>query len=665
MVAMLLATLTSIDYGVLVLYLAAMVAIGFYFSGQQTSTKEFFLAGRSLGWFPLGLSLMATLISALTYTGLPGQAYYVGLKVLVMPLAVWLIMPLVIGWVTPIYRGLGLYSIYEYLELRFDATVRLLASLLFVVWRMLWMGGVIYAPCKALLIASGWDVPEWPLIIALGLVTTFYTFLGGMKAVIWTDVIQALAMLFGVGVVIAGVWLQVEGGASRVAEVSQNLGRLQPADLTFSWTDSWSLWASLPHWVLAMASFYVADQITAQRFLTARSINAARTSYLSNAIALSLLMPGLMYVGLCLLTYYYDHPQQLRAEWVANVDPLTRESITDPATRRKERFEKTAGRMIPDPTDGRPLIDPRNREDEISPVTVHALVAEQRLLDPNTKEPLTDAEALLDPETGEILVEKLAMRRPSQGKVRGEVILHRRAAEELLPHFIAQHLSWGAAGIIFAALLAASMSSIDSGLNSICTLLVMDLHRRFGVGRRWLAAKVGKEPDDLDETDELRLAQPLTLAIGVAATLFSLAVAQVGEIFTIMIELVNTFGAPLLAVFLLGMFTRRMTATAAAWSLVGGSLFTVYLMLMSRFETLAAIAWPLEQRIGGVWTVTFGTLFTLALGLVLSLVVGRRKPNVELRGLVVGLGTPGVLSIDEETPILSVPEPPTSKRWRR
>src|SRR5687768_6048444 len=111
-----LATLTVIDYGLLVLYLAVMVAIGVYFSGQQHSSKDFFLAGRSMSWFPLGLSLMATLISALTYTGLPGQAYYVGLKVLVMPLAVWIALPVIVAWVVPIYRGLGLYSIYEYLE---------------------------------------------------------------------------------------------------------------------------------------------------------------------------------------------------------------------------------------------------------------------------------------------------------------------------------------------------------------------------------------------------------------------------------------------------------------------------------------------------------------------------------------------------------------------
>src|SRR5438874_11586635 len=196
-----LATLSPIDYGVILLYLAAMLALGFYFAGRQTDTAEFFLGSRSLSWFPLGLSLMATLISALSYTGLPGEAYEQGLKCWIIPASFWLIMPIVLFLVVPIYRGLGLYSVYEYLEYRFDARVRLVASLIFVVWRLLWLGGVIYAPWKALMISAGWDVPDWVLIVPLGLITTAYAFLGGMRAVVWTDVIHGFMMLLGVAIV--------------------------------------------------------------------------------------------------------------------------------------------------------------------------------------------------------------------------------------------------------------------------------------------------------------------------------------------------------------------------------------------------------------------------------------------------------------------------------
>jgi Na+/proline symporter len=626
-----IAALSPIDYGVLLVYLLAMVGLGFYFAGRQTDTAEFFLGSRSLGWFPLGLSLMATLISALTYTGLPGQAYEHGLKCWIMPASFWLIMPIVLYVVVPIYRGLGLYSLYEYLEYRYDARVRFAASLIFVVWRLLWLGGVIYAPCKALMIASGWNVPDWMLIVPLGLITTLYTFLGGMRAVVWTDVIQGFVMLFGVVVVVVGVWLSLDGGPARVMEIASSLRRTPLADTRLSWTDQWVLWGALPHWFLANLSFYVADQITAQRFLCAKSVNAARTSYLINTLALTFLLPGLIYIGLCLLAFYHDHPHELQPEWVVNLDGPTRQPLLDEQSR--------------------PLLDPSNPAHRITPETIDRLVAEGRILRPNDKLPFESAEELIDPESNRVNVAKLAMRKPGSGSQRGEIILRRGINEHLLPQFIATHLPWGAAGIILSALLAGAMSSIDSGLNSICNLVVMDLHRRFGLGKRWLANRLHKTPAELSEADELWLARPLTLIIGVAATGFSLLVAQIADIFSIMVGVANTFGAPLLAVFLLGMFTRRTTATAAFAATVGGGLFTVGLTLANKLAVL-----PPPYVFAEIWNVVFGFAFTFTLGYLLSFFLGRRKTTSELRGLVLGCGTLGQRSKHEEMPILSIPD---------
>ncbi|QDU31581.1 Sodium/glucose cotransporter [Anatilimnocola aggregata] len=668
---LLLANLNWLDYGMLVAYFAAMLGLGFYFSGEQKTTEDYFLGGRAFSWFPLGISLMATLISAMSYTGLPGQSYDHGLLVLIHPLSIWIGLPIIVGVVVPIYRGLKLDSVYEYLEMRFDSRVRLLASGLFVVWRLLWLGGVIYAPSKLLILAAGWNIPDWPLLLLLGFVTTIYTVLGGMKAVIWSDVIQGLMMLGGVVIVILAVWLQVDGGPARVTEVSYSLGRLDFDDFKFSWGDQWSIWAALPHWVLAMLSFYIADQITAQRFLSAKSVIAARNSFLLNTLALSLLLPGLVYIGLCLLTFYHDNPQQLRPEWVANVDGQTRKSITAEATRDpdKLRTSSVSGQQEVDPTVGRPLLNWRSKDDAITPANVHRLVKQGKLLEPNSKEPLTDADELLDPDTGEVLIEKLAMRRApaasaigtNDPKLRPEVVLNKRAAEEILPRFISTRLGWGVAGLIVAALLAASMSSIDSGLNSLCSLLIIDMHRRYGVGRRWLANRLQKPVSQLNEEDELKLAQPLTLIVGVAATLFSLIIAQIGDVFAIMVAVVNTFGAPLLAVYLLGMFTRRCTSAAAFWSLAIGTLFTVTLVAFNQFEFLRPL-WPLSVRFHDIWTVTFGTVFTLVLGYVLSFVLGQPKSKTELKGLVAGCGTLGVRATDEEMTIISGPE--EAVRWK-
>jgi Na+/proline symporter len=622
-----LASLSLIDYGVLTLYLALMVGLGIYFAGEQKTTKDFFLGGRSMNWFPLGMSLMATLISAPTYTGLPGQAYEHGLKTLLIPLSVWIVLPVLVVVVLPIYRGLGLYSVYEYLELRFDARVRLLGSLVFIVWRLLWLGWLIYAPCQAVIIASGRNLPEWPLVVGLGLVATFYVFLGGMKAVVWAGTIQGLAMLGGVLVLIAGVWSGLPGGAGRVTEVADGLSRLSPVDFQFDWQAAWSLWGALPHWVLVHLSFYMADQITAQRFLCARSVDAARTSYLANCIVLSILYPALIYIGLCLLAFYHDRPQEMRPQWVANVDNISRGPVLG--------------------ADGRPLIDPA---DPLSPQNVDELVRARRLLQPNSKEPFTIAEELVDSETNELVIEKLAMRRPTQGTIRGEIVVAKGAPGEMLPRFIAEQLPWGAAGLLMVALLAACMSSISSGLNSIGTLLVIDIHRRFGLGKAWLARRLGKGPEGLTEADELVLARPLTLVIGLATMLVSLLVGHARDIFDIMVGVANALAAPLLGVFLLGMFTRRCTAAGALAAMIGGGTCTVGLAAYNKLAAAGIL--PGDYAPHDIWIVTIGTLATFVIGYAASLVIGQRKTSRELRGLVFGCGTPGVLASEEEVTVI-------------
>ncbi len=649
--------LHQIDYGVLGLYLVEMVLIGLYFSREQRSSKDFFLAGRSMTWFPIGLSVMATLLSALSYTGVPGEAYYHGLKFLLLPIGIWLTLPVMVKLFLPLYQGLGLYSVYEYLELRFDAATRLVSSLVFIVWRLLWMGGVMYAPCKALAVAAGLDVPMWLLLVILGVVGTAYTYLGGIKAVMWTDVIQSLVMFGGLVLIIGGVWWSLDGGAGRVWETTVDLGRNQVTDFRFSWSDKWCFWGVLPHFVLAVLSFYVADQITAQRFLTAKDVPTARRSFVLNCVSVSIMSPALLYIGLCMLAFYQNNPQAMRPIWVTNVDNATRQSLTfpdsrdrplvDPQTGESKR-RMTTGKVILDPTDGRPLI--AWDEDRLDASTIEELVEQGRVLRPNSKEPYTETAGLVDPETRKLDIGKLAMRSGD------EIILHQRAQDELMPRFITEHLPLGIAGLILAALFAASMSSMDSGLNSICTLLITDFHRRLGIGRSWLAAKLNKPVDGLGEEDELRLGRPLVLVIGVAATVFSLIVAQIGDIFSIMIAVVNTFGGPLLAIFLLGVFTRRCTARAALISLVAGTLFTLWIMVANTYATFAWL-WPFEERLASTWSVTFGVGFTLSFGYAASFFIGSRKPKDQLRGLVVGVGQLGNREPEEiEVIIIETPD---------
>ena len=616
-----LLALSSIDYAVLGFYLLTMLGVGFYFSREQHSSRDFFLAGRSMGWFPVGISIMATLLSALSYSGIPGEGYYVGLKFLAMPVAIWLLLPIISGVILPLYHRLGIYSIYEYLEMRYDSATRFLSSVIFVLWRLLWLGGVLYAPCKLLVIAAGIPIPTWWLLILLGLVSTGYTYLGGMKAVIWTDVIQAVIMAAGLVLIIGSVCWQLDGGVQRLVEITHGLGRTRVIDASFDLDNKWSIWGILPHFFLASLSFYVADQITVQRYLTTKSVDEARRSFVLNCVSVTFMVPALALVGMSLLAFYHDHPDEMRAIWVANVDNRTRQSIVD--------------------DHGEPLVDWQTDLNDAT--VVEELVAARRMLRPNSKQPFVEAdELLIEGATGlQVDIEKLVMRTPPRdGMQRGEIVLHERATDELLPHFITSQIRFGLAGLILAALFAASMSSMDSGLNSICTLLITDFHRRLGWGRSWLARRAKKPVDQLNEADELGLGRMLVLMIGVAATMFSIVVGQIGNIFDIMIGVVNTFGGPLLAIYLLGTFTRRTTAPAAFWTLVTGTLFTIWLTVSNSYPGMSGL-WPWSQKLNGIWPLPIGVAFSLAVGYGLSFFLGRQRNSSELRGLVVGIGQLG------------------------
>ena len=615
-----LAALSPVDYGVLLLYAGALVAVGLYGSSRQKTATEFFLAGRSLGWLPLGTSLLALLAAGPAFAAVPATAYEHGLLGWLLPAALWVVLPVVVYLLAPLYRGLALDSLFEYLEFRFDARVRVAASLLYIAWRFLWLAAALLFAGRILAIAIGW--PAWMLIVLLGGLATLYTFLGGLRAVVACGVAHSGLLLLGVAVLIAGVLWRVEGGPTRVADLARQLGRLQLIELKFDWTGPWTLWALLPHALFAALAFSTADQVLGQRLLGSRRVNDARTAFLAGTLGASLLWPALLYAGLGLLTFYQQHPRAMRPDWVVNVDGQTRQPI------------RTQG--------GRELLDPGKAAHAVTWENIHQLVAEGRVLRPNDKLPFPSADELVDPERNELLVEKLAMRRPNEGTLGGEWIVSRSAPVEMLPHFVATQLvatqlPLGLAGIALGALVAGSLAAIDSSLLAICATIVVDLRRSRGPLRT--------------SAEELQLARPLTLGLGAAAVLAALAAGPFTLDTEWLLTIASALAAPLLGVFLLGLLTRRATSAGTLVAGVIGLIFSVALLSQT-------------QRFATSWLLVAGTLGTFLSGYLLSFILGRRKSTTELRGLVAGCGTLGVRSRDEVAPLITLPGESEGIRWR-
>ncbi|MBQ9338305.1 MAG: sodium/solute symporter [Lentisphaeria bacterium] len=428
------------DYAVLIVYLLVLLGIGWFFRSGGRDNASFFLAGRSMGYFPIGLSVMVTTFSALNFLAFPGEVYANGLYVLIsLPVFFLAAVPVVLIWM-PFFHRMKPVSVYEYFEKRFDWRVRTLASGLFIFWRLFWMAAALFASAQLLSRLTGF--PLTGAILASGVIATLYTALGGMKAVMWTDVLQFF-VLFG------GILLCVcNAGPGGLFEIAGQTGKLKPwipfdaSYFSFDPTIRITFWSGLLGTFVMFLSRYGADQMVMQRYFSARDLGAARRGLWLNGIV-SVLSLGLLVVfGLSLYAAC------------------------------------AAG----------------GSEPGVRPPFLAAMTRLFRSLPP------------------------------------------------------------GVGGLVAAGLFAATMSSIDSGLNSCCAAYLSDFHARFfrrTVSVRWL-----------------------TLAIGMLVTVLALTLipltARHHSLFALINKFINALGSPLLAMMLLAMFSRRVNAAGMFWGSLGG-----------------------------------------------------------------------------------------------
>ncbi|MBN1343812.1 MAG: sodium/solute symporter [Phycisphaerae bacterium] len=504
--------LTTIDYMVCIAYLLFITALGAIFYGSQKSTKDYFLAGKSMGWIPVGLSLMATLTSAIGFIGSPAGAWKYGLILLWGLTALPLSFPIVVWVFMPFYHKLNVYTAYEYLERRFDVRVRALTSGIFILWRITWMAAAVYVPSFVLNVVTGEKLPLVPTVIALGILATLYTSMGGIKAVIWTDVAQFVIMFGGMITAAIIIITGVEGGLPEIWRLLSESGKSSFVAKMPGW-DAAGFLAKIKLYVysdvtvvaivltatLGKLGNYCVDQVMVQRYLTARSLRTSQGAFLCNCFAYAFYICSMTLVGVGLFAFMAHHafPEGLRND-------------------------------------------------------------------------------------------------------------------EVFPYFIAYKMPAGVAGLMIAAIYAASMSSLDSGVNSCITAITNDFYNRLWKGRRSL-------DDDADDesakTHHLRIAQVSSLVLGLLVTVLACFVGRMGDVFMIAAKLIQGFIGPLFGIFILAMFTRRASAFGA---MMGGAIGTVLTGIAIFAEKLGGAF--LVFDIGFMWPTMLGFLSTLVLGYGFSLV---------------------------------------------
>jgi SSS family solute:Na+ symporter len=297
-----------LDYGVLIAYLAGMVVIGFFFAGREATTDDFFLGGRRIPWWAAGLSIFGTQLSAITFMAIPAKVYATDWVYILGNMCIVLIAPLVVFFYLPFFRRLNVTTAYEYLEKRFSLPVRLFGSASFILFQLGRMGIVLFLPAIALSAVTGISITT--CILIMGVLATVYTVLGGIEAVIWTDVVQVIVLLGGALLSLIVVATKLGEGIGEAFIAAQSAGKFH----TFNWTVDITVAAV---WVVVVGNLfsnlvpYTADQAVIQRYLTTRDEKESKKAICTNAV-LSVPAALLFFsVGTALYLFYRGHPQLL------------------------------------------------------------------------------------------------------------------------------------------------------------------------------------------------------------------------------------------------------------------------------------------------------------------------------------------------------------------
>ncbi len=291
---------STLDWLVLAIYLLAMIAVGFHFSARQISTREFFLGGQRFGFWPMSLSVLATSVSAITFIGQPGFVVERDWSTVMSSLVAVPAILIVAMLFVPFFWRLKLVSAYGYLEKRFDAKVSLLCGVLFLLMRGVLAGVAIYAPSLALSAVTGWNLTA--CILLSGIMTIIYTSLGGMSAVVWTDVAQAVVLFGGAALSVFYLADRLPGTpADWVAQASAD-HKFNVFDFRFSLVEL-TFWGSTVGGLFYTVAFYGTDQVLVQRYLSSSSLKAAQKSLYLNLLYIGPVV--LLFNGIGILLYLF------------------------------------------------------------------------------------------------------------------------------------------------------------------------------------------------------------------------------------------------------------------------------------------------------------------------------------------------------------------------
>ena len=297
-----------LNWAVLIAYLLTMIALGYYFMKRENGAEDFFKGGGRIPWWAAGISIYATMLSAITYMAYPAKAFATNWTYYPMLVTILIVSFPVIRYYLPFFRRLNVTSAYEYLEHRFNAPLRLLASALFIIFMVARMALVLYLPSLALTAVTGIDI--YICIVLMALITIIYCTMGGVEAVVWGDVVQGIILVGGAFLAIAYLIFSTEGGASGFLHIASENGKFQLFDWSFDYRSA-TFWVVIIGGMANNLISYTSDQTVIQRYLTTKDEKAAKNSILLNGVMSVFVSVAFFAIGAGLYTFFKTHPAEM------------------------------------------------------------------------------------------------------------------------------------------------------------------------------------------------------------------------------------------------------------------------------------------------------------------------------------------------------------------
>ncbi len=555
--------MSGLDWTVLTLTLAYIVGYGVWKTRGIRNTEDYLMGKRQLPWWTIGLSVVATQASAITFLSTPGQAFEDGMRFVQFYMGLPIAMVILSVTILPIYYKLKVYTAYEYLEGRFDLRTRVFTAILFLIQRGMAAGIVIYAPAIILSTIMGWDllVTIW----IMGALVIIYTVSGGTDAVSQTQKQQMIIIL--AGMVVAGFVLVslLPTGVSfgNAVDVAGRMGKLNVIDLEFDLSNKYNIWTGLLGGTFLMLSYFGTDQSQVQRYLSGRTLKESRLGLMFNAVFKVPMQFMVLFLGVLLFVFYQFHQPPVF-------------------------FNKTATEQLRNSEYASAFEDLEKQHTQVfndKKLALHDFIKQMESEDETA---INQAEArvkTLSKEAAAIKANVIQL----VNKVDRET--EAKDSDYVFITFVLNYLPKGLVGLLLAVIFSAAMSTTASELNALATTTTIDLYKR----------NIRREEHD---QHYLKIAKLFTVGWGIVALFF----ATIASHFDNLIEAVNIVGSlfygAILGIFLVAFYFKKIGGKAVFFAAILAEILVITIFVLDKLD-IVQIAYLWLNLIGCVLVVIF------------------------------------------------------------